>query len=134
MPAGRTLVMRGLGLLVAVAVCAWFAVGIRQAHDTSKATSIVFGANHLSAAQAAHAALLLRAAGFLNPDSEVDLLRAQLARDQNERHRAERLVAGVLRSEPLNLRAWISLAANATTTRTYVHALREIKVLVPSQR
>ncbi len=131
---GRTFLMRGLGLLVAVVVCAWFAVGIRQAHDTSKATAIVSGANRLNGAQAERAASLLRAAGFLNPDTEVDLLRAQLARDLSERQRAEQILAGVVRKEPLNVRAWVSLAANATTGTTYIHALREIALLVPKQR
>jgi predicted Zn-dependent protease len=94
-------------------VCAWFVLAIRQAHDTSKASSIVSGTGSLTAAQAAHAGSLLDAAGTLNPDREVELLRGQVLLGRQQRPRALRLLEGVTRDEPLNLRAWVLLAESA---------------------
>lgn len=126
----RSSVTRMLVLVVAIAAGAWFAVGIRQAHDTASASTIVSSTHRLSEAQGKHVASLLNAAGFLNPDTEVDLLRAQLAADRGERELAERIATSVVHKEPLNVEAWQSLAEHSTNARTLIHSFEEIKHLV----
>ena len=36
-------IVRGLLVLTSLAACAWFAVGIRQAHDVDRVTTVVSG-------------------------------------------------------------------------------------------
>jgi hypothetical protein len=61
---------------------------------------------------------VLKAAGELNPDRTVDILRAQLQAKQGRRPAAERLLLSVIHSEPMNLLAWFALAAAATDKST----------------
>jgi hypothetical protein len=116
-------ILRGIGVVLALVVCAWFALGVRRAHDTSRANSILSSQDGVSDAQAAHAASLLNSAGTLNPDSQVDLLRGRAALAQNDRPRAVRIIEDVTRREPMNVEAWLALAE---TTRF----LPEIKLAV----
>lgn len=97
-------------LVLALVVCAWFALGIRQAHDTSQATAILSAGGGVSSAQAPHVDSLLRAAKTLNPDSQVDLLRGRLAVIENDRPRAVQILEDVVRREPMNLQGWLLLA------------------------
>ncbi len=124
---------RGVMLAVAVLVCAWFGVGVRQALDTSHATAIVNLTSKLTAAQVAHARSLLHAAGQLNPDRQVAMLRGQLALDEGDTADAERILRGVTAAEPLNIQAWALLAqADQTRDRTeFVLAIRTIGRLDP---
>jgi predicted Zn-dependent protease len=94
----------------AVVVCAWFAIGVRQAIDTDRADAIATGNASVSAAAAAHADSLLDAAGFLNPDLEVDLLRGTIALDRQQQSQAVRIFESVTRREPQNIEAWLALA------------------------
>jgi predicted Zn-dependent protease len=103
-------IVRALSLLLALVLCAWFALGIRQARDTSQATSILSNRNGVSGAQAAHAGSLLSAAKMLNPDAQVDLLRGRVALAENDRPVAVRIVEDVTRREPMNLQAWLLFA------------------------
>ena len=100
---------RGAVLAVAVLACAWFVVGIRQAANTTRATTAISSGTDLSAARAARIASWLNAAGWLNPDQQVNVLRGQLALDQNQRAHAELIVERVTRKEPDNLQAWLVL-------------------------
>src|SRR5690348_8547698 len=96
-------IARVLIVCAGVVVCAWFVVGIRQAHNISRVTSIVEGLNgqnRLTAAQAADAISLLNAAATLNPDRTVDVLRARVALLRGDRARAKRILLGVVASEP----------------------------------
>jgi hypothetical protein len=93
-------------LVVAVAACAWFVLGARQAHDVDQATNVVTAANP-TAAQLRSAAAQLRSAAFLNPDRTVDILQARVAILQHRLPRARRILSGVTRAEPQNLEAWI---------------------------
>lgn len=104
---------RASSLIVAVIVCAWFALGIRQAHDTNAALSIVSQSTPVSATQLVHADALLRSAGKLNPDATVDLLRGKVALLRNDSRRAALIFEHVTRSEPSNLEAWLLLASAA---------------------
>jgi hypothetical protein len=96
--------------VVAIVVCAWFGLGIRQAHDISRATAIVSQPGTIPADHLRAAASALRAAGPLDPDHEVDILRGRLAVKQQDPQRAERILKTVVREEPMNLEAWIWLA------------------------
>ncbi len=124
--------VRILAAIAAVAVCAWFVIGIRQAHDTDAATAIISSASALTPAAAAHATALLNAAGELNPDREVDLLRSQLALRQGDLALARRLALSVARREPLNAEAWLALGQAAGGNRaTQLLAFAHVYQLAP---
>jgi hypothetical protein len=125
---------RGLALVVAVVACAWFALGVRQAHDTDAATSLITagGSGALRAGAAAHAASLLDAAGQLNPDRGVDLLRSQLAVRQGHPARGRALALAVTRAEPQNIQAWIAYGrASPDDPAGFGEALRHLNELAP---
>jgi predicted Zn-dependent protease len=124
-------VHRVLSLLLALVVCVWFALGIRQARDTSQASSILSNRNGVSAVQAAHAGSLLSAAGTLNPDTQVDLLRGQVALAQNDRPRAVRIVEDVTRREPMNVQAWLLLAEASRNVPEIERAVAHVGMLDP---
>ena len=127
------MVTRALTLLLALLACAWFALGIRQAHDTAQADAIVSGTAALSNVQADHAASLLTAARFLNPDAEVDVLRGQLALRQGDRAAARRILGDVVQREPMNVVAWLWLAKSSSgDERLGVLALHQIARLDPT--
>ena len=124
--------VRVLGVVLALAGCAWFVIGIRQAHDTAAAGAIVSGPLPLTAAQAAHARSLLHTAGQLNPDTQVDLLRAQLDRQRGDGAAARATIRKVLRDEPRNVRAWFALArSEGSDPRMFLLALGHIRALMP---
>ncbi len=127
-------VMRASMVVLAVLVCAWFALAARAAHDTARATAIVSDPGRLTAVQAVHARSLLDAAGTLNPDTSVDLLRAQVALERHQNGAAVRIIENVTDREPMNLQAWVALA-RATLNRnpTLLElAVRNIGRLAPN--
>lgn len=97
----------------ALAVSAWFGLGWVQARDTGRASALVAPGNHLSPSRAAQVRAWLHSAGTLNPDHQVDLLRARLDFDQGEFPAAVRILESVTRSEPLNVFAWVQLGFTA---------------------
>jgi guanyl-specific ribonuclease Sa len=121
--------------VTAVVVCAWFALGVRQAGEISSASGIISQPAAVTSSQAAHAASLLRSAGRLNPDTEVDVLKARLAVRENLPADAKRTLLRVVSGEPMNLEAWVELArisgADAATER---RALLRIAQLDPEAR
>ncbi len=124
---------RAAALVFAVIACAWFALGIRQGHDTARATAILQGGTHrLSTDQADRAGSLLHSAAFLNPDTTVDLLRAQLAADQGERSQAQAIALRAAIQEPDNVQTWFAVARLASGERAYIRALIEIHRLFPN--
>jgi hypothetical protein len=126
------MVARVVAVVLAVVACVWFAVGIRQAHDTGAATSLLSGSSPLSPAQARRAASLLHDAGQLNPDRTVDLLRSQLALRRGDAARARAIALGVTRSEPQNIQAWIAYGRASSGDRpAFVLALRRLNQLAP---
>jgi hypothetical protein len=98
---------RGALVAFALLAAAWFGLGARQAIDTSRASAIVTGGATITPASAAHARELIDAAGTLNPDTTLDLLRGRLLLREGEPHRALPILERVTRLEPLNLQAWI---------------------------
>lgn len=127
----RCRLLRAGLVLLAIAACAWYLVGIRQAHDTAAATALLGRGTPLTAQEAAHADALLRAAAQLNPDQQVAILRAQVAYGRGDRRRAEQLLAPVVRDEPQNVVAWLWVARAAPDAATFRHALARIGYLVP---
>jgi hypothetical protein len=99
-------VLRPALLLVAVAACAWFVVGAREAHEVDQATNVVEAGAH-TPAQLRSADSELRSAAFLNPDREVDILRGRVAIDEHRLSQARQILAGVVDAEPENLNGWI---------------------------
>lgn len=104
---------RGLVLVLAIVVCAWFAIGIRQARSLGRATTIINAASSLTAPQAAHVESLLDSARWLNPGQEADIARGQTAALAHDPSRALQILTQVTRSEPMNLAAWVALAQAA---------------------
>lgn len=129
----RATAVRGLRLVVAIVACAWFAVGIRQAHDTDAASAILSGGHRLDAAAAARASSLLSSAAALNPDRQVGLLRAELAAERGRRAQAQRLALMVAHAEPRNSQAWLLLTKVGTPYQGAV-ALQRLVKLAPVVR
>lgn len=93
--------IRAAGVAVALIVAAFFALGVRQATSTQAAT------RRVDAGRADHrTAVLLDHAGTLNPDADVDILRARLAVTRGNLPRARRILLDVVRREPENVFAW----------------------------
>jgi predicted Zn-dependent protease len=112
--------IRLLILGVAIAACAWYVLGIRQAHDTAAATGVIVA--HGQARELAHTRSLLDSAGFLNPDQTVQILRGRLAIEQGHPDQAQRILAAATRAEPMNLEAWIWLTGAALGNPPIAHA------------
>jgi predicted Zn-dependent protease len=129
-------VLRVSLVVVAVAACAWFGLGIVQSIDTTRATAIVSSPAPLTAHQAAHARSLLDSAGTLNPDKTVAILRGELASRLGQNARAIAILEGVTANEPLNADAWLTLAQVALhhDTPTLGRAVAHLAQLDPKIR
>jgi predicted Zn-dependent protease len=123
--------VRVLSLVAALVVCAWFALGIRQAHETTQAAAILSHGTDSSYAQAAHADSLLHSARALNPDLQVDVLRAEAALIENDRARAVRILEDVVRREPTNLDGWVFLTRASRNVPELKRAAARIAELDP---
>ena len=124
--------VRVAGVALALLACAWFLLAARQAHELDQATAIVSAAGPVDTAQARHARALLNSAGTLNPDREVDILRAQLQLDQGNRAGARAILRRVVAAEPENLDAWVALArASVGDVREFFTAAIHVRELAP---
>lgn len=127
--------MRAVRLLVlglGVVIVAWFVLGARQAHEIAHATSIVTQSGPIAASDARRASDLLDAAATLNPDRQVDLLRAALAQAGNRPAQARRILVALTTAEPDNLDAWFLLAqVGGKDTRLIQEAYAHIGALHP---
>jgi predicted Zn-dependent protease len=116
----------------ALIVCAWFALGIRQAHDVGRATAIVSAQASASATQAHEVNSLLTNARSLNPDQEVQVLRGRIALERGDPKRAIQLLTGVTQAEPSNLDGWVWLARASGGDRSlFARALARVRELEP---
>jgi Tfp pilus assembly protein PilF len=95
---------------VALIVCAWFALGIRQTRNQERADALIHQAGTPTKAQTVEVLALLRRSSELNPDRTIDLLRAMAEVRAGEVALAERQMKNVVRDEPMNVDAWINLA------------------------
>ncbi len=126
---------RTAAIALAILACAWYALGVRQAHELNAATGILSQPAPLPTAQAMQASALLGSAATLNPDLQVDVLRAQLALARNQDARARQILFGVIRREPKNLEAWIWYArAAGSNARAFYAAEAGIARLAPGLR
>ncbi|MGB9184981.1 MAG: hypothetical protein WCB67_13040 [Solirubrobacteraceae bacterium] len=127
--------MRAVRLLVlglGVVIVAWFVLGARQAREIAQATSIVTQSGPIGPADARRASDLLDAAATLNPDRQVDLLRAALAQAGNRPAQARRILVALTTAEPDNLDAWFLLAqVGGKDTRLIQEAYAHIGALHP---
>jgi hypothetical protein len=127
----RHLVTAGCAVL-ALGACAWFAVSIRQANGVQAASSLITGTTRLPPATAGRAANDLSSARLLNPDTQVDVLRAELDLGQGHAVAARRILERVVAKEPENAVAWEWLArASAGKVRELFLAGLHIRQLVP---
>lgn len=101
---------RAVMSVVALACCAWYLLGIRQANDVAAATAIVSRQTPPGEAQARRATSLLDAASTLDPDQQVNVLRAELAIDEGQDDRARQILHAVIHREVDNLQAWLVYA------------------------
>jgi predicted Zn-dependent protease len=130
-------IARAAAALVALLVCAWFAIGVGQSVSTSRATALIASGKRLTAQQVGRARSLISSAAFLNPDLGIELLRGQLASNEGRKAAAERVFESVTRREPLNLAGWVELAYAAGAAgdiRTALIAGRHIIQLYPKPR
>lgn len=118
--------------VLAIVACAWFVLGARQARDITDATAIASSASQLSEAQAARADSLLSDAGTLNPDTQVDLLRAQVALESGNRGQALRIVRSVNRREPDNIAGWLLFERAAPNLTTFYVGAYHLLILAPA--
>lgn len=125
-------VLAGFG---AALICAWFALGIRQANDLSRATAIVSASSRPSPEQAQRAASLLHSAGSMNPDRMVDILRAQVDIAEGRLQPARSTLLRVVAAEPENVLAWAALARAAVgAPRLFYAAAIHVRELAPPVR
>lgn len=132
-PGMATTIRYGAAVL-ALALSVWFGLAWYQSQQTGKAQTLIGGGTRLSGRQAGQARAALNAAGTLNPDLTVTVLRGQLAIDQHDYRSAVRILSSVTSREPLNLTAWAELgvaAVKAGDSHLLVVAGRHIAVLIP---
>jgi len=98
--------LRGGLSLIAVVVCAWFALGVHQADEVNAATAVLGSANRLSDTQARAVSADLDSASTLNPDQHVNVLRAELALARGQHAQARAILGRVIHREPKNLEAY----------------------------
>ncbi len=129
---GGSATVRVIAILLALAVCAWFALGIRQATAQDHAEASIAARQRATPAQARHVLQLLDEAGTLNPDRQIDLDRVQILLERGETLAARRIALQATRAEPQNIEAWISLARTAAgDPALFVAALRHVASLEP---
>ena len=99
-------------LAVSLAAAGWFGVSAHEARDEHAAESLASQLRTLTPAQIDHAGDLLDGASVLDPDTHVDVLRAELSLHRNRVAAARRILDGVLAREPKAIEAW-ALEADA---------------------
>lgn len=117
---------------VAVAVCCWFALGARQAIETSRARVIANHGNGVTTAQEREVNSLVHAARLLNPDKEPEILLGEVVTEHGDFARARRILEAVTHAEPQNLEGWLWLAhASGSISAVFNSALMHIRLLEP---
>jgi hypothetical protein len=115
--------------LAALAVCAWFAIGVRQVNDTRSATRILAAGKR---GQLVRATGLISVASLLNPDRTLDLLRVQVALGEGRSVQARRLAHRLVQAEPMNVAAWLWYGRTANgDAGVFLTALAQARKLDP---
>lgn len=139
-----TRIIRFVIVAVAVVVCAWFVIGIRQVHAIDAATNLLnnVSTDNVGAVQQ-RALSMLDTGAFLYPGTDVTLLRAQAAENQRDFVHAKRLLDQAATAEPDNLAVWsaylrLRLVDPSVGSRNLVfdrlHYLDPIDVYIPHSR
>lgn len=128
-----TSVVRGALVLVAVIVCAWFALGAVQTRDQNHATDLIDSVSTPTPALTADILSMLDTAQTLNPDRTVDLLRAQALIRGGHPSAGLRVAQRVVAAEPLNIDAWtvLGFAARLAHPAQFRLAERRLRELAP---
>jgi Tfp pilus assembly protein PilF len=118
---------------LAVAACAWFVIGVIQSNNESRATALIDGSGTPTPAQTAQIQDWLDTAGTLNPDRNIDLLRAQAEVRAGQSAKALVLMKRVVRDEPRNADAWVvfGFAAQAQSPALARMAHAQVLKLAP---
>ncbi|HET9101950.1 MAG TPA: tetratricopeptide repeat protein [Solirubrobacteraceae bacterium] len=126
-------VLRGALLLAAVIACAWFALGAVQTSDQNRATDLIDSLHAPSRAQTTEILGLLDTAGTLNPDRNIDLLRAQALIRSGHADAGLAVARRVVAAEPDNIDAWtvLGFAARPAHPAQFRHAEAELRRLAP---
>jgi hypothetical protein len=128
-------VIRGVILAFAIVVCAWFVLGAVEAHQIDHVADVLAQSSSLTPAQSRAALDQLSSAGALNPDRQVDLLRAAVLQDDNRIKGSQAILLHVVAGEPMYVEAWYQLAGVAGADPSLERrALVHIAQLVPSLR
>jgi hypothetical protein len=108
-------------------------LGVVQVDNQNHATALVNRAGTPTAAQTADVEHALDRAGTLNPDRDIDLLRAQAEVRAHQSARGLALARRVVRDEPRNVNAWIvfGFAARAQSSALANLANAQILKLAP---
>ncbi len=114
---------------LAVAACAWFVIGVIQSDNESRATAAINGGGTPTPAQTAQIEHWLDSAGTLNPDRNIDLLRAQAEVRAGQSAKALALMKRVVRDEPRNADAWIVFGFAAQSQSPALARLAHAEVL-----
>jgi len=99
----------GLAVL-AVAVCAWFALGVRAFREVASVNVLLSGPARITPEQARDARAKLDQAAWLNPDQEVNFLRAQVAARAGHKPQALAIARRIAHREPENVNAWLLIS------------------------
>lgn len=102
--------VRAAALVLALLCCVWFAIGVRQSVNLSRATSIVSQQSRLTPAQVRRTQSLLNHAAALNPDQQVNVVRGEVAIEEGENARARLILHAVVHREVNDLQAWLMYA------------------------
>ena len=97
-------------LAVSLAAAGWFGLSAHEAHDEQAAEALVSRLSALTPAQLDRAHKLLDGASVIDPDSHVDVLRAELALHRHRLGEARRILDGVVAREPKAIEAWAAEA------------------------
>src|SRR3954447_8489554 len=114
---------------LAVAACAWFVLGVIQADNQSHATALVNSAGSPSRAQTADIEHSLDRAATLNPDRNIDLLRAQAEVRAGQSAKALARMKRVVAAEPRNVDAWIVFGFAARAQHSALAAIANAQIL-----
>jgi Flp pilus assembly protein TadD len=127
------LAIRLVLLTVALAACAWFALGARASHDTDVASSILNASGSLTTQQAQAALSDIAGAETLNPDQTLEILRAQVEFHSGNVAGAVAIAKRVVRREPKNADAWVVLEVLSRRLDPAENRLAQMRVsqLVP---
>ena len=119
-------------VMLAVVACAWFALGVRAFREVASVNRLLGGGARLTAVQAHAARAELDRASLLNPDQEINFLRAQVAERSGDRDRALMIAEILTRREPQNVNAWLLVSIlTKPGSAAYQQAEARLRALAP---